>query len=153
MTMPAHGSARRDALVALARETREQAYAPYSGYPVGAAVQTISGQTFPGCNVENTSYGLTVCAERVAVFGAVAAGALPAAPIVAVAVATENGGTPCGACLQVLAEFAPAEEQMAVFLASANGDVRETTLAALLPDAFRLRTVPLPAAAQPSRVE
>ena len=137
-------------LVAQAHAARLRAYAPYSGYQVGAALLTSGGQTFTGGNVENTSYGLTVCAERVAVFSAVVAGALPSASIVAVAVATQDAGTPCGACLQVLAEFAPAEGTMMVLLASADGGVRETTLSALLPDAFRLRAVPLPGQQQPA---
>jgi cytidine deaminase len=136
-------------LLAQAHAARERAYAPYSRYQVGAALLTSDGQIFTGCNVENTSYGLSVCAERVAVFSVVAAGALSAASITAIAIATQDAGTPCGACLQVLAEFAPAGGTVNVLLASADGSVRETTLSALLPDAFRLRAVPLPGQQQP----
>ena len=141
--MDSSETASGEALVAAARAARQSAYAPYSQYLVGAAVRTADGRVFAGCNVENTSYGLSVCAERIAVFGAVAAGARE---IVAVAVVTQDGGTPCGACLQVLAEFAPDAGPLPVYLAAAEetGGVRETTLDALLPDAFRLRTVSLP---------
>jgi cytidine deaminase len=123
-----------DALIAAARTVREHAYAPYSHFHVGAAVQAADGTVFTGANVENASYGLTICAERAAVCAAVAAGARQ---IVAVAVvAGESAPTaPCGACRQVLAEFGPA---MAVVLASANPALPpvHTTLADLLPLAF-----------------
>lgn len=123
-------------LVEAARRARERAYAPYSRYAVGAAVWTEDYRLFTGANVENASYGLTMCAERVAVFAAVASGARE---IRAVAVATENGGAPCGACRQVLAEFIPKDgSPLAVLLVDATGGVRETTLAALLPQAFGL---------------
>lgn len=131
-------------LINAARQVRQNAYAPYSRYHVGAALRASDGRIFAGCNVENTSYGLTICAERGAACGAVAAGARA---FVAVAVVTDGGGTPCGACLQVLAEFAPpAPDSLAVYLTDEEaGTVRETTLAALLPDAFRLRNdAPLP---------
>lgn len=127
-------------LVAAAVEARGRAYAPFSRYRVGAAVRSEDGHVFSGCNVENASYGLSMCAERVAVFAAVAAGARE---IRAVAVATDDGGTPCGACRQVLAEFAPQHgAALAVLLADAAGDVRETTLAELFPQAFRLEAGP-----------
>ncbi len=93
-----------DELVSAARAAREKAYAPYSRYQVGAAVQTVEGRVFTGCNIENASYGLSICAERTAIFAAVAAGARE---ITAVALVTADGGTPCGACRQVLAEFLP----------------------------------------------
>jgi cytidine deaminase len=126
-----------DNLIAAAREARSRAYAPYSNYRVAAAVRASDGRVFTGCNIENASYGLSICAERVAVFAAVAAGARE---IAAVAVATEDGGTPCGACRQVLAEFVPRDgAPLTVLLVDAAGSVRETSLAALLPDAFRLR--------------
>ena len=99
------------ALVRRARRARAAAYAEYSGYAVGAAVLTGEGAVHVGCNVENALYGATMCAERVAVFGAVAAGARR---IVAVAVATPGGGTPCGFCRQVLAEFAAPETPVAI---------------------------------------
>ena len=93
------------ALVAAALEARRQAYAPYSKFAVGAALLTSTGRIFPGCNVENTSYGLTICAERTAACSAVAAGERE---FTAIAVALSGGGTPCGACRQFLAEFNPA---------------------------------------------
>lgn len=127
-------------LVEAARNARQQAYAPYSRYAVGAAVRTADGRVFAGCNVENASYGLSLCAERVAVFAAVAAGVRS---LHAVAVVTADAGTPCGACRQVLAEFAPPDgTPLVVLLADAAGQVRETSLADLFPEAFRLRKAP-----------
>jgi cytidine deaminase len=116
-----------DDLVAKARAMRARAYAPYSRYRVGAALLGTDGVVYAGCNVENASYGLTVCAERSAYFQAVAAGCRTFA---ALAVATENGGAPCGACLQVAREFSA---DLAVLIAGPRGPARETTLAALLP--------------------
>jgi homotetrameric cytidine deaminase len=120
-------------LRAAARAAREHAYAPYSHFSVGAAVETADGRRFTGANVENASYGLTICAERTAVFAAVLAGA-PA--IAAVAVSGPDGVTtpPCGACRQVLAEFgAPA---VPLTYARADGGWSDTTLGDLLPAAF-----------------
>ena len=125
--------AQRKRLVALARAVRLRAHAPYSRYRVGAAVLDERGRLHAGCNVENASYGLTICAERNAVAAAVAAGAKH---IRAVAVVTRDGASPCGACRQVLAELgAPATE---VLLASAAGHTVTHALGALLPDAFSL---------------
>ncbi|MFH1177556.1 MAG: cytidine deaminase [Acidobacteriota bacterium] len=116
-------------LLELARRAQAKAHAPYSRFPVGAAVLAEDGRTFVGCNVENSSFGLTICAERNAVAAAVVAGARP----IAVAVA---GGqpelAPCGACRQVLAEFCA---DMPVVLASAGG-YRIINLAELLPGPF-----------------
>lgn len=128
----------REALVAAALAARGNAYAPYSKYRVGAAILTESGQITPGCNVENASYGLCNCAERTAVFTAACAGERT---VIAVAVATEDGGTPCGACRQVLAEFSPRDDTpLTVFLLDRDGTVvTETTLSELLPMAFVLR--------------
>ncbi len=122
----------RRELIHLANQARRNAYAPYSGYAVGAAVLTDDGRIFTGVNVENASYPNGVCAERVAVYKAVSEGARR---FRAIAVVTENGGTPCGFCRQVLAEFG---SQMLVLLANAHEElVMETTLEALLPYAFR----------------
>ena len=120
-------------LVDRAAAARENAYAPYSGYPVGAAVQTASGAVYTGCNVENASSGLTVCAERTAIQRAVSQGDRE---ITALAVVTKDGAPPCGACRQVLQEFAKDAE---VFLADANGAIEETTLGELLPSPFTRR--------------
>jgi cytidine deaminase len=121
-----------------ALSARKSAYAPYSKYHVGAAVLTPNGGIFIGCNVENASYGLTNCAERTAVFTAVCSGERE---FVGVAIATDDGGSPCGACRQVLAEFAPRDgTPLRVFLLDHEGNiVRETTLVALLPDAFMIK--------------
>ena len=118
-------------LLAAACAARENAYAPYSRYAVGAALLTADGRIFTGVNVENSSYGLTICAERTAVFKMVSEGVKE---ITAVAVCTENGGSPCGACRQVLSEFAP--QDVPVWLSDTAGNVRHTTLYTLLPDHF-----------------
>jgi cytidine deaminase len=126
----------REKLLAAAREARHHAYAPYSGYAVGAAVHCEDGRIFAGANVENASYGLTICAERMALFRAVNEGARR---IDAMAVVTRDGGTPCGACRQVLAEFADGDA--VVWCASEeNSVVEEYRLADLLPFAFHLPT-------------
>lgn len=121
-----------DRLIEAARRAQAQAYAPYSNFAVGAAVLGADGRVFLGCNVENSSFGLTVCAERNAVAATLVAGTRPAAVAVVV-----HGKTvaPCGACRQVLAEFDPG---MPVVLASTTHDSHEVmSLAALLPGAFR----------------
>ena len=117
-------------LLAAASAAREAAYVPYSHFPVGAALLAPDGQVFVGCNVENASFGLTICAERNAVAGAVAHGMRQ---FLAVAVVTGNGVTPCGACRQVLAEFNP---DMTVIVADTAGRQRIYTLSELLPAAF-----------------
>ncbi len=117
-------------LIARAALAQEFAYAPYSNYPVGAALLARSGQVYLGANVENAGYSLTTCAERVAVFKAVSEGERE---FEAIAVVTLNGGSPCGACRQVLREFAP---NLIVYIANADGDYRQTTVAGLLPDSF-----------------
>lgn len=126
-----------ETLIQMAREIRAQAYAPYSHFQVGAAVLTPSGRVFTGVNVENASYGLTICAERNAIGQMVAAGEQK---IVAVAVATSNGVTPCGACRQVLREFG--DEVEIWILAEETGRVWHTTLAQLLPQAFEQTQLP-----------
>lgn len=122
----------KEALLSAARMVRQRAYAPYSHYWVGAALLTTDGRLFSGVNVENASYGLTICAERTAVVKMVSEGVQE---LTAVAICTENGGSPCGACRQVLSEFAHGD--VPVWLIAANdGTVRETTLYTLLPDHF-----------------
>jgi len=117
-----------------ARDARLRAYASYSKYQVGAAVLDENGHIFGGCNVENASYGLCMCAERVAIFGAIAAGAVKPQ---AIAVVTQDAAAPCGACRQVLVEFNP---QMAVIIAGLHDETcRTTTAAELLPDYFELK--------------
>lgn len=120
----------RDALLQAACDIREQAYAPYSRYAVGAALLSEDGQIFTGVNVENAVYGLGICAERAALFSAAAAGVRR---IVAIAVCTGNVGVPCGACRQVLSEFAG---DIPVWLSDVKGNVRRTSLQSLLPDQF-----------------
>lgn len=121
----------RRALIELAIEARRRAYAPYSNYGVGAALRTRSGRIFTGCNVENAAYPTSMCAERVAVYKAVSEGERE---FEVIAVATSNGGTPCGSCRQVLAEFGL---DTLVLIADSQGHlVQETTVANLLPGAF-----------------
>ena len=124
-------------LLAVARRAREQAYAPYSNFLVGAAVLTRDGRHFGGCNVENASYGLCNCAERTALFSAIAAGCEPGDFLALAVIAdTDNPVSPCGACRQVMAELC--DDAMPVLLASLRGDTQETSVAALLPGSFKL---------------
>ena len=128
----------RRLLIELAIEARRRAYAPYSNYQVGAALRTKSGRVFTGCNVENAAYPTGMCAERVAVFKAVSEGEHV---FEAIAVVTSNGGMPCGGCRQVLAEFGL---DTIVLIADDEGHlVKETTLAELLPGAFRPDDLPV----------
>ena len=126
-------------LLALARRARENAYAPYSGFAVGAALLGADGRIYTGCNVENAAYPVACCAERTALFHAVAEGARE---FTAIAVAggrvgdkAEASCPPCGVCRQALAEFCDLET-FHVYLAAPGGGVEETTLGALLPRAF-----------------
>jgi cytidine deaminase len=121
-------------LLSKARTARRSAYAPYSRFRVGAALLTASGKVFTGCNVENASYGLTICAERSAVFTAVAAGERRFKAI-AIAATAKGIVRPCGACLQVLAEFAP---RMRVIILNGR-TIEEFLLSDLLPERFRLK--------------
>jgi cytidine deaminase len=125
----------RDALVQAAIDVRQRAYARYSNFLVGAALLAADGKTYTGCNVENSSYGLTICAERAAVFNAVATGQRQ---FQLLAIATAGGGPPCGACRQVLAEFAP---NLPILLIDVNQpkEIAEVNLRDLLPQAFTLK--------------
>ncbi|MFO0612080.1 MAG: cytidine deaminase [Polyangiaceae bacterium] len=126
---------------------RRSAHAPYSGYQVGAALLTESGRVFAGCNVENASYGLCICAERSAVAQMVAAGESRPVAIV-VATRGPKAGTPCGSCRQTLAEFA-LDLEIRLVVEGMPAATRTTRLATLLPDAFRadsLAVEPAPAA-------
>jgi len=120
----------QEELVTQAMQAREHAYAPYSGYTVGAVLLGKSGRVYTGCNVENAVYPLCICAERVAVVKAVSEGERE---FTALAVATQNGGSPCGSCRQTLREFGA---DIVVLIADAAGKYRETTVAELLPDGF-----------------
>jgi cytidine deaminase len=121
----------RKDLIQAALEARQWAYAPYSNYPVGAALLTASGRIYEGINIENAAYPDSICAERVAVFKAVSEGERD---FVAIAVATANGGSPCGSCRQVLAEFGL---DTVVLIVDEKGEVTlEMTVAGLLPGAF-----------------
>jgi cytidine deaminase len=130
MTIEQVTDEQRDRLLETACEIRERAYAPYSRYAVGAAILSEDGQVFSGVNVENAVLGLGICAERSAIFTAASAGVRR---IVAVAVCTENIGSPCGACRQVLSEFAG---DIPIWLTDDQGNVRQTSLDTLLPDRF-----------------
>jgi cytidine deaminase len=119
-------------LVSLARFARKNAYVPYSHYAVGAAVIAKSGKVYTGCNVENAAYPTGLCAERVAIFKAVSEGERE---LIAIAVVTSNGGSPCGSCRQVFSEFA--DDDAVVILATARGDRRKRfTMRQILPDRF-----------------
>jgi len=118
-------------LINLANDVRKNAYAKYSNYPVGAALLTKSGKVYTGVNVENAVYPLTLCAERVALFKAVSEGEQE---FDAISVVTNKGGSPCGSCRQVLAEFGM---DIKVYIANGEGELlEETTVEALLPRAF-----------------
>ena len=120
-------------LLNAALSARERAYAPYSKFLVGAVVLAKSGKIYTGCNIENASYGLTVCAERNALFSAVGAGEREFTALCVVG-DTEEPISPCGACRQVMAEF----KVPRIILANLKGDVKEYTLEELLPYGFSL---------------
>jgi len=118
-------------LARCAAEARQRAYAPYSGYAVGAALRTPSGEIYAGVNVENAAYPDSLCAERVAIVKAVSEGHRE---FVMIAVATSNGGTPCGSCRQVMAEFGL---DAVVLIVDGQGALcQRTSVRALLPDSF-----------------
>jgi cytidine deaminase len=126
---------RQEQMLASARAAFKNAHAPYSNFKVGATILTERGEQFSGCNVENASYGLTICAERNAIFAAVAAEG-PGMVIKAVAVATEQDGAcaPCGACRQVIFEFGPD----ALVLFRGKSGTEQMAITKLLPEGFRL---------------
>jgi cytidine deaminase len=125
-----------DDLIVQAKDARRWAHAPYSNFNVGAALLSSDGRVFTGCNIENSTYGLSMCAERVAIFKAVSDGA---SEIVKVAVVTDHQqlAPPCGCCRQMIWEFA--SDQTEVILANLLGDVRKYQIRDLLPDAFDAR--------------
>lgn len=125
------------ALIAQARAAQAQAHAPYSHFPVGAALEADDGRVFAGCNVENVSYGLSICAERMALGAGVVAGARRFRRLVVVT-AVDPPAAPCGACRQYLAEFGMDLEVIAV----GPSQQRRWSLAALLPDAFTPEALP-----------
>ncbi len=118
-------------LIAAAKTVRLNAYAPYSRFQVGAALLAENGEIFTGCNIENLSYGLTICAERVA-FGAAIARGQTSFHTIAIVADTQTPISPCGACRQVMAEFAP---DLRIVLATLNGDVERFSMRDLLPRA------------------
>ena len=121
-------------LIKKAKEAKGKAYAPYSGFKVGAAIEAESGIIYTGCNVENSSFGLSMCAERVAIFKAVSEGERKFKKIAIVA-NTKGPVSPCGACRQVMSEFGNFD----VILANDDGEIEQTTVDQLLPGAFNLR--------------
>lgn len=129
---------KKQQLIDAAREVRHNAFAPYSRFPVGAAVRTASGEIFTGCNVESSTYGLTVCAERIAVYKAVSEGADEIRDVVVIA-DTPGPPSPCGACRQVLWEQAP---QARVICVNVDGVESVTSVRALLPRAFDAESLP-----------
>jgi cytidine deaminase len=122
-------------LISAALRAREQAYAPYSKYPVGAALLSDDGRIFAGCNVENASFGLSICAERIAVGNAVTQAATA---YLALSVATAGGGLPCGACRQVLSEFCDGSLDLLIVDADQPDHPQRFNLADLYPQPFRL---------------
>ena len=136
--MPARKAAdrQRKRLLKAAKATMKNAHAPYSNFRVGSALLTTKGKVFSGCNVENASYGMTNCAERTAIFSAVAALG-PKIEIAAIAVVNDHGVpcSPCGACRQVIYEFGP---NAIVFFQGAHGE-KQAHITELLPEGFRLK--------------
>ncbi|HEV2249058.1 MAG TPA: cytidine deaminase [Candidatus Limnocylindria bacterium] len=126
-------------LIRVASLARERAHAPYSKYKVGAAIRTKRNKIHSGANIENVSYGLTVCAERCAAFAAVASGETKDWDAIAIVIDDDRLPSPCGACRQVLAEFSP---ELKVVLATTGGLRKIATLRELLPDAFLPSSLP-----------
>ncbi len=130
-----------DELAVVARSAKTHAYCPYSGYAVGCAIQTVSGKVFSGCNIENVSFGLTICAERAALAQMVSAGERE---IETIYVVTRDGGSPCGMCRQTLIEFLSPEKDAQVFVEAEGGTVKEYSLRSLLPASFNAELDKLP---------
>jgi len=126
----------RERLLRAARKVMKNAYAPFSNFRVGAAILTSKGEVFAGCNVENSSYGMTNCAERTAIFSAIAKDG-PELDISAVAVVNDHGVpcSPCGACRQVIYEFGP---EAVIFYEGDRGP-KQSRITELLPEGFRLK--------------
>ncbi|MDD4145783.1 MAG: cytidine deaminase [Clostridia bacterium] len=124
-----------DELIAAAKRVRANAYAPYSHFQVGAALLGSDGRIYTGCNVENASYGLSVCAERTAVFQAVSQG-LTSFQALALVADSEEPVSPCGACRQILAEFSP---EMPVLMVNLKGKIVRSTVEKLLPSSFTFK--------------
>lgn len=123
-------------LIAEARLAYTSAYCPYSQYPVGAAILTTTGKMYSGCNVENASLGLSTCAERGAIAAGVNAGLHPGDLVALALVVTGGPATPCGACLQVIAEFASSE--CSIICTDLTGELEYYSLSNLLPQAFQM---------------
>lgn len=132
--MKAINEADKQTLCKAAKTASENAYVPYSHFPVGAALLTNEGQIIQGCNIENASFGLSNCAERTAIFKAVSQNIKDFSAL-AIYGETQEPISPCGACRQVIAEFCEAE--MPVFLTSKTGEIKETTIGELLPYSFK----------------
>ena len=120
----------QEKLIRIAKKMREKSYAPFSKFTVGASVETEDGAIIGGCNVESASYGLTCCAERIALYNTVSQGF---SKFKAIAVASENGGSPCGACRQVIWELCG---DIPILIINNENKIRETSSQTLLPDAF-----------------
>ncbi len=125
----------QETLIEAAKNVRERAFAPFSNFKVGAALLSINGEIFTGCNIENASYGLTMCAERVAIFKAISEGAKDFQKICVVA-DTEDLTPPCGACRQIIWEFCG---DVPVICANLKGDVETVQMKELLPKAFDMK--------------
>ena len=126
---------KEEQLIDLAKQAKESAYAPYSRFRVGAALLCADGTVYTGCNIENATYGATICAERTAVFKAVSEGHRDFV-MLAITSDSETFTAPCGICRQVLAEFCP--DELPVLMSDREGRFRKMLLGELLPEAFRL---------------
>lgn len=126
-----------DKLIDEAKKVRENTYTPYSNFRVGAAVLTEDNRIFTGCNIENSSYGLSICAERVAIFNAISSGCKKVTKL-AVVTDTEPPASPCGACRQVIFEFG---DDVEIIMANLKGEIKIMKIDELLKDGFKLNSV------------